>query len=119
MARDPARIWNTYPLEAAIAEALTRDTPSLGAVRQLLDQRRLDNARLGAFKPLADFDWQWPKRIERGLLDELLTLAFLDDATNVVLLARAQAGNVLVGVPPAPAAVVAPEGKAKKPKKNG
>jgi len=49
-------------------------------------KRRLDNARLGAFKPVADFDWHWPRRIERPLLDELFTLAFLDDATNVVLL---------------------------------
>ncbi len=23
-------------------------------------KRRLDTARLGAFKPLADFDWSWP-----------------------------------------------------------
>ena len=49
-------------------------------------KRRLDNARIGTFKPLADFDWQWPQRIERTLVEELFTLAFLDDATNVVLL---------------------------------
>ncbi len=49
-------------------------------------KRRLDNARIGAFKALADFDWQWPRTIERALLEELFSLAFLDDATNVVLL---------------------------------
>jgi len=25
-------------------------------------KRRLDNARLGAFKPIADFDWAWPTK---------------------------------------------------------
>ena len=28
-------------------------------------ERRLTNARIGAFKPIADFDWTWPKRIDR------------------------------------------------------
>jgi len=59
-------------------------------------KRRLDNARLGAFKPLADFDWRWPRRIERALLDELFTLAFLDDATNVVLLGPNGVGKTLL-----------------------
>jgi hypothetical protein len=26
---------------------------------------RLGRSRLGAFKPLADFDWAWPKLIDR------------------------------------------------------
>jgi DNA replication protein DnaC len=59
-------------------------------------KRRLDNARLGAFKPVADFDWQWPKRIERALLEELLTLGFLEDATNVVLLGPNGLGKTLL-----------------------
>ena len=28
-------------------------------------ERRLTNARIGAFKPIADFDWAWPKRIDQ------------------------------------------------------
>ena len=47
--------------------------------------RRLANARIGTFKPIADFDWDWPKRIDRALIEELFSLAFVDDATNVVL----------------------------------
>ena len=39
-------------------------------------KRRLDNARLGAFKPLADFDYDWPQELDRALLEELFTLAF-------------------------------------------
>ena len=48
-------------------------------------ERRLTNARIGAFKPIADFDWTWPKRIDRPLIEELFSLAFVDDATNIVL----------------------------------
>ena len=48
-------------------------------------ERRLTNARIGAFKPIADFDWAWPKRIDRPLIEELFSLAFVHDATNVVL----------------------------------
>jgi DNA replication protein DnaC len=59
-------------------------------------KRRLDNARLGAFKPLADFDWHWPKRIERPLIDELFTLAFIDEAANVVLLGPNGVGKTLL-----------------------
>ena len=48
-------------------------------------ERRLTNARIGAFKPIADFDWTWPKRIDRPLIEELFSLDFVDDATNIVL----------------------------------
>ena len=46
------------------------------------------NARIGAFKPIADFDWAWPNRIDRHLIEELFSLAFVHDATNVVLVGQ-------------------------------
>ena len=49
-------------------------------------ERRLTNARIGAFKAIADFDWAWPKRIDRPLIEELFSLAFVDDATTVPVL---------------------------------
>lgn len=49
-------------------------------------QRRLKSARLGSFKPMADFDWKWPKKIDRELFEELFTLGFIDEGVNVVLL---------------------------------
>lgn len=49
-------------------------------------KRRLANARLGAFKPIADFDWHWPRQIERRTIEELFTLDFVNEAANVVLL---------------------------------
>jgi DNA replication protein DnaC len=49
-------------------------------------KRRLDHARLGAFKPLADFDWSWPTKCDRSLVEELFSLAFVEEAANVVLI---------------------------------
>ena len=48
-------------------------------------ERRLKTAHIGRFKPLCDFDWNWPKRCDRAAIDALMTLDFLGDATNVVL----------------------------------
>ena len=48
-------------------------------------ERRLRSAHIGRFKPLADFDWDWPKQCHRQAVQELMTLSFMLDATNVVL----------------------------------
>ncbi|HPP98565.1 MAG TPA: ATP-binding protein, partial [Ottowia sp.] len=32
-------------------------------------ERRLRAAHIGRFKPLADFDWAWPKSIDRGAIE--------------------------------------------------
>ena len=59
-------------------------------------ERRLTNARIGAFKPIADFDWAWPKRIDRALIEELFSLAFVHDATNIVLVGPNGIGKTML-----------------------
>lgn len=48
-------------------------------------ERRIKNAHVGRFKPLCDFDWKWPKRCDRTAVEALMSLDFLQDATNAVL----------------------------------
>src|SRR5438270_13110767 len=48
-------------------------------------ERRLREARIGRFKPICDFDWTWPKRCDRLAFEALMSLDFLKDATNLVL----------------------------------
>ena len=48
-------------------------------------ERRLKDARIGRFKPLADFDWSWPNRCDRAAIDALMALDFLNDAGNAVV----------------------------------
>ncbi|HEY1997314.1 ATP-binding protein, partial [Paraburkholderia sp.] len=49
-------------------------------------QRRIRAAKLGDFKSLDDFDWQWPKRIDRVAVNELMSLEFVREATNAVFI---------------------------------
>jgi DNA replication protein DnaC len=48
-------------------------------------ERRLGNAKLGRFRALADFDWDWPKRCDRAAIEELMGLGFLQEAANAIL----------------------------------
>lgn len=59
-------------------------------------ERRLRQARLGDFKPLADYDWAWPKKIDRAHVEDLLRLDWLDSATNVVLVGPNGVGKTMI-----------------------
>jgi DNA replication protein DnaC len=48
-------------------------------------ERRLRDAQIGRFKPLCDFDWNWPTRCDRVAIEELMSLEFLKTCSNVVL----------------------------------
>jgi len=59
-------------------------------------ERRLARSRIGRFKSMADFDWNWPKHIERGIIQSALSLDFLADARNVVLVAAEGLGKTMI-----------------------
>lgn len=59
-------------------------------------ERRLKNARIGSFRSMADFDWKWPKTIDRQLADELFTFDFIEEAANVVLLGPNGVGKTMI-----------------------
>lgn len=46
--------------------------------------RRIHHARLGHFKPLAQFDWGWPKKCDREAIEELMRLEFIKEAVNII-----------------------------------
>lgn len=48
-------------------------------------ERRLRRSRLGRFKLMPDWDWNWPKKLDRQVVERLLRLDFLDRAENVIL----------------------------------
>jgi len=63
-------------------------------------RRSLENrtriAGLGRFKALSDFDWTWPKKLDRMLVEELLTLHFIAEGVNVVLLGPNGVGKTML-----------------------
>ena len=59
-------------------------------------ERRLVKARIGAFKPIADFDWTWPTKIDRDAIEDLLTLRFVEEGANAVLVGPNGLGKTML-----------------------
>lgn len=59
-------------------------------------ERRLSRSRLERFKPMADFEWNWPTKIDRPLVESLLSLEFVGAARNVVLVAPGGLGKTMI-----------------------
>lgn len=96
------RRLNLYGLLAHAEELIGE--PWLARVLEIEDserqfrslKRRTDNARLGKFKPLADFDYHWPKQLDRTLLEELFTFDFLEQASNIIILGPNGLGKSMI-----------------------
>ncbi|MBI4879617.1 MAG: ATP-binding protein [Planctomycetes bacterium] len=59
-------------------------------------ERRLRNARCGRFKPMCDFDWKWPERVDREQIDELFTLSFVKEGANAVFIGPNGVGKSMI-----------------------
>ena len=59
-------------------------------------ERQLQAARLGRFKPLADFEWNWPKHLHRPTVDRVFSLDFIAKGENVVLVASQGLGKTML-----------------------
>jgi DNA replication protein DnaC len=101
LARATSQRWSPRQLLEELARSETADL----ARRSL--ERRLAQARLGRFKPLADFDWHWPSKIDRPLIERAFTLDFLADARNFILVGSNGLGKTLIAKNIAHAAVLA------------
>ena len=49
-------------------------------------ERRLNSAKLGRFKLLPDFDWQWPSKIDPQAVHALMQLDFLTTTRNILFI---------------------------------
>lgn len=59
-------------------------------------ERRIQSARIGCFKPVADFDWKHPRKIDRALIEELFSFDFLDEPANVIMLGQNGVGKTML-----------------------
>lgn len=59
-------------------------------------ERRLSCAHIGRFKPLVDFDWAWPTQCDQRAIAELMTLEFLESATNAILVGPSGLGKTMI-----------------------
>ena len=88
-----------------LLEELTRTELADRSRRSL--ERRLARSHLGRFKPMADYDWNWPEYIDRPAVERTLSLDFLDRAENVVLVATQGLGKTMIAKNLANAAILA------------
>jgi len=59
-------------------------------------QRRLNAATLGRYRPLSDFDWAWPKKISRDVIDTLVTMSFVEEPANVIIFGPSGVGKTMI-----------------------
>lgn len=94
-------------LDDFLAEAVKRKHGALKVIQDLAEleqrerairglERRKTRAKVGAFKPMADFDWNWPEVIDRALVERLLALSFHNEGANVVLVGAHGLGKTMI-----------------------
>lgn len=84
------RRWGPTEILEHVADLEEKDRARRGL------ERRMSRSRLEKFKPMADFDWNWPSAIDRSLVESLLSLDFLEGARNVVLVAPGGLGKTMI-----------------------
>jgi DNA replication protein DnaC len=60
-------------------------------------QRRIQAARFPVIKTLEQFNWTWPKKINRAQVQNLFRLSFLKDKANVIFMGGAGLGKTHLG----------------------
>src|ERR1041384_2314776 len=100
-----------HALAAEVDDFLARATKQRWSPRQILEhlaqteaaerahrslERRLRLSEIRKFKPIADFNWSWPTKIERDVIERALTLDFLPEARNLVLVGANGLGKTMI-----------------------
>jgi DNA replication protein DnaC len=101
IARATTGRWSPHVLMERLAEIEAEDRS-----RRSLE-RRLRISGINKFKPMADFDWDWPKKIERDVIERALTLDFIKEARNLILIGQNGLGKSMIAKNICHAAVLA------------
>ena len=90
LARATKRRWGPR----VVLEELVSDECAERERRSL--ERRRRAAKLGRFKPIDEFDWNWPEKIDRGVLDRALSGELVRQRENLVLVAAQGLGKTML-----------------------
>jgi len=105
------RHFGLRAVPAHLDDFLARAAKSRWSARQLMEylvqeeasdrsrrslERRLRLSGIKKFKPMVDFDWNWPTEIERDVIERALSLDFLHEARNLVLVGHNGVGKTMV-----------------------
>jgi DNA replication protein DnaC len=53
-------------------------------------------SRLTRFRPMTEFDWSWPTKINRGIIEEALELRFLESRGNLIIIGPNGVGKTMI-----------------------
>jgi DNA replication protein DnaC len=101
IARASKSRWSPHQILEQMLEAEVQER----ARRSL--EHRLRFSGIKKFKPIADFEWSWPTKIERDIIERALTLDFLAEARNLVLVGANGLGKTMIAQNICHAAVLA------------
>jgi DNA replication protein DnaC len=59
-------------------------------------EHRLRFSGIGRFKPIADFDWDWPKKIDRVIIEQTLSLDFIHEGRNLIFIGGNGLGKTMI-----------------------
>ena len=59
-------------------------------------ERRMSAAHIGRFKPLADFDWSWPAQCDKAAVSGLMSLSFIKETANIILVGPNGVGKSMI-----------------------
>lgn len=100
-----------HALAGEVDDFLVRATRQRWSPRQILEhlaqaeaaerahrslERRLHLSAIKKCKPMADFDWSWPKKMERDVIERALTLDFLAEGRNLILVGANGLGKTMI-----------------------
>ncbi len=57
---------------------------------------RLRFAKLGKYKAYADYDWNWPTEVPREAIEQLFSLAFVNEPANIIFVGTAGLGKTMM-----------------------
>lgn len=61
-------------------------------------ERRIHNARFPVIKSMEQFDWTWPKKINRAKIQNLFRLQFIEQKQNIILLGGVGLGKTHLAI---------------------
>jgi DNA replication protein DnaC len=100
LARATKQRWSAR----VVLEELVRQESAERERRSL--ERRRSQAKLGRFKPIDEFDWNWPTQIDRHVLERALSGELVRQRENLVLVAAQGLGKTMLARNIAHAAVL-------------
>lgn len=85
--------WNEYADEPCIKKLLEHEEEEKH--RRSLE-RRLRESQISDLKPASEFDWSWPRVIDRELVDDLFSLKFMEEPANVIFIGANGLGKTML-----------------------